>query len=297
MLARPSNYLILLLFGAITAYVVLQLRDRPIIIGVYDPAGHFDDTSTVNAESIFIDWNANIDDFKQKLQNLSAKNRVPVVTIEPWPNSKDTPYSDYLKNMSKGDYDAQIETICNATKQTTQELYIRWGHEMELKNSRYYWSNKDPSHFIESYNYFVQKCRSINDKAKFIWSPAGDVGLDKYWPDPKNVDFIGISVYSYKEWDIQNYQHQRSFKEIFREKYNRVKIYKKPIWIAELGVTGTSSYKETWLSEAKKTIANTRYMYGLIYFNSIDVEGVWGKNYETPVWNVDSVVFSSVFED
>ena len=121
----------------------------------------------------------------------------------------------------------------------------------------------------------------------YVWSPAGDKGSNQYWPGERFVDWVGMSIFEFPAFD-QAYYHQptRSFHDQMTEKYGRLCIYRKPILITEWGVTGSTEYQLSWLSDALRDLRNYPLVRVLIYFNAKDTPGAWGKDYTTPDWRI-----------
>lgn len=262
--------------------------------GIYDPGGAYNGNQSFQTEAAYYDWNINPGDFEYDIKHIYSSQRLPLITLEPWPKPEDIQNFDYLKQIPAGEYDELIVNLCKVIGDIPGEVQVRWGHEMELTNSRYFWSNKNPDDYISAYRYFVEKCRE-HKNIKFVWSPAGDNGLEKYWPGDDYVDYIGISLYSYADWEISNHGYQRSFTQILDEKYDRIREYNKPIIIAEGGVTGNDQYKLDWLKKAEESFKRYRLLKTFVYFNSKDVEGVWGQDYQTPDWTINSKLLNEFF--
>lgn len=184
--------------------------------------------------------------------------------------------------MQLGKYDLIILAVCKAISNPSRPVLIRWGHEMEQSKGRYPWAGKSSTEYISAYRHFVSLCKSSGPDLKFIWSPAGDTGSDKYWPGHSFVNYVGLSAFNYKEFTGRS----RSFLEIVWPKYLHIKNFNKPIIISESGSTGTDSEKKNWIDHALKNKIFFSQIEAIVYFNSKDVEGVWGKNVPTPDWRI-----------
>ena len=75
---------------------------------------------------------------------------------------------------------------------------------------------------------------------KFMWSPKGLPGLEKYYPGDTYVDFIGLSVFGLQPYDRDNFGHDRDFAAALKPGYDLVAKFNKPICVAELGYVGRS---------------------------------------------------------
>jgi endoglucanase len=260
---------------------------QKIKLGVFDPEGLAQNTANINWQKDFAAWTDPAELLQNKVQAAVQNNRVPLLTLEPWPVSTDPAQRGdaFLTKVTAGAYDPQINTSCVALA-GNGEVLVRWGHEMELANNRYPWSGTTPQTYVGAYKHFIDLCRKLAPTVRFVWSPAGDVGSEQYWPGSSYVDYIGISVYSSEAWELANGGVRRSFIEIAKPKLSRMAKFNRPIIVAEMGVTGTDSYKASWLSAIKVRDLRSPNLIGLVYFNSKDVEGAWGVGQTTPDWRL-----------
>lgn len=260
-------------------------------IGVYDPEKSFASSTSIALEHVFVQWNVySAFDTENDIKNIIHTKRWPLVTIEPFPrDGKDA--GMVLSDVVSGEYDNTIKNLCGIFSKVKHPVFVRWGHEMEVVNGRYPWATNDFQSFISAYRHFVTSCRAEYKDIYFVWSPAGDRRLIQYWPGAEYVDYVGLSVYEYPLWDESYYGHIRTFQEIFSEKYAEVRIFEKPILIAEFGVTSSPQFQKEWLQDAYRVFNEYPLLKTVIYFNSKDHEGVWGKDVPTPDWRVDPQVF------
>jgi len=159
---------------------------------------------------------------------------------------------------------------------------------MEMSNSRYPWAGASPALFKEAYQKFVNLCKSkINsDNVKFVWSPAGEQGLENYWPGAEYVDLIGLSVYSYDQYEYKYFNRRRTFQEVFLPIYQRVEKFGKPILIAEMGVTGTDDYKIKWVENVINELNLYPRTVGFVYLNTLDPQAIWEVGLGNPDWRL-----------
>lgn len=282
---------LLYLTTALLAIKVMNIDNKyKIKIGVYDPSGTYDTVPYVEILSEYFSWTDEIRLFSNFIDKTTKLGKTPMVTIEPWGSADHKTNSHNLMDrILQGKYDTSIIKICEELRQYDGPIYIRWGHEMELNNDRYPWSGGDGDKYIDAYRHFVDICRTnSNTNFSFVWSPAGEENLDTYWPGNSYVDYIGLSVYSFKEWEEENNGYQRDLIDIFDQRYERVKKYEKPIIIAEMGYTGSDEEKNKQLEKFSKELGRYPLLEALIYFNSVDVEGVWGWDVDTPMWGINS---------
>ena len=265
-------------------------------LGLYDPDDTYSTESRVSIENVFFSWNDAPEGITNSINTVIGRGRIPILTLEPWPLNKDDTPDQFLQSVIAGNFDQTIRSVCEVVGSSGDTIFIRWGHEMELKTVRYPWAGSNPDLYIQAYQHFVNSCRAVSPSIRYIWSPAGDKGLEKYWPGENFVDYIGLSVFSYDEWEKENIGRQRSFHEILAGKYNRVVKYKKPIIVAELGVTGSEKHKFDWLKAARQSFRSFSNLKAVVYFNKIDSEGVWGPNLQPPDWSVTPNSLTPILE-
>ncbi len=191
------------------------------IVGIYDPHQTFSGRSTIQVEQVFLPWRLdNAKEVINAIHRLRSEHRFPIIALEPWPfnwngMTKATLFSDIVN----GKYDSSIRTIFQAIGQEApQEIWIRWGHEMELSNV-FEWGQSDPQAFIAAYRHVVTLGRLYaKGNVKFIWSPAGgnDV-LHQYWPGSEYVDIIGLTYL-----ELKPSKGARSFDAGFNPRYKHI---------------------------------------------------------------------------
>lgn len=251
--------------------------------GVYDPEDRFGQTKGLAVSHIYVRWNGPDLNWTVWLDQVAAKNRWPLVTVEPWPKGDQR---SFLADIVYGSYDEDIDEICGKIGRFGRPVFFRWGHEMEKTDGPYPWQRQKGQDYIAAYRYVVDKCRGLVTKIYFVWSPAGNQGLENYWPGQDYVDYIGLSVFSFPEWDRKVYGRERSFVEAMREKYSRVVGYGKPVMITELGVTGAPAYQKDWLLGMLRSLREFPMVKTVVYYNSVDVPGAWGQDLAPPDWRV-----------
>ncbi len=260
-------------------------------LGVYDPEGAFAASPQVAIDHLYLHWEGDESGtLAEALEAITAQERWPMLTLEPWPDRADG-QDALLRDVAAGAYDARIVGICTTLAAFDRPVLLRWGHEMELETGRYPWSNRDPGEYVAAYRHVVDRCRSVASTIFYVWSPAGNAGLDRYWPGREYVDYVGLSIFSYPAWDVANFGRVRGFDENFAEKYARVAGFDRPVLIAELGVTGEPAYQLSWIKEAWLGLPRYPLVRTVVYFNAVDTELAWGAGYETPDWRIDPRVF------
>lgn len=267
------NYLIQNCFAQ-EKIININLNDttKPLL-GVYDPNQSFIKSKEVKIEHHFVTWRLdNNQELINALQTIKNHHRFPLITLESWPwewnnMTKETLFTDILA----GKYDQTIERIFNTLKaQKPQQILFRWGHEMEIID-QYPWSKSDAKSYLQAYHYLHDFADLMGvDNLMWIWSPAGFPNATNYWVGSKYADFIGLSIYATKEWNLdQNKDKIPSFQELIKAKYWFSEKYHKPLFLAEVGVNGTPAEKSQWLKEAITDLTEFTQVKAWIYFNQI----------------------------
>jgi hypothetical protein len=162
-----------------------SVREGALQIGVYDPHNKFRASPHPQIEHVFVYWQE-LDTrmLAEKISLAGETGRTLMVTVEPytkaanWRDGGERLFAD----IAAGKFDGEIESSCKAIASFSGEYWIRWGHEMEDATPRYPWARSDPRGYVMAYRKFVDKCRKIAPRARFVWSPKGERGLEAYYP-------------------------------------------------------------------------------------------------------------------
>jgi endoglucanase len=244
---------------------------------------------------------AHIDEFNKSNQRRIAKYNKPktsLLTVEPWPMFKEDTRKGLLMNIAQGKYKTIIQDFCKIMdKIDSKKIIVRWGHEMELnESSRYPWSYNEPDLYVNAYRKWVESCREVTSKVAYNWSPAGNVGQEKYYPGDKFVDTVGMSWYSYPEYEKASYNSILTFKQIMDDKYGRVSRFGKPIIAAEFGMAGTLEQKNEILrplSDLKAVKAKYPLLDGIVLFSTKSESWIPGKIGD-PDWRLTDQQISKI---
>jgi beta-mannanase len=270
---------------------VIKERSKPLQLGVYDPLLLLTGQPLITTEHLFTDIISVLNGyFKKNFDSVVSRHHNVIVTMEPWKDGKKVKDPAILTNTVNGTYDKVWTKLYEILSNTTQTVYLRWGHEMEIPIDRYAWQSMDPVAYIKAFRYFAtfQKPRANN--IKLVWGPAGDRGSVEWWPGEDVVDFVSFAIYGLPDKNINDYNRQQSFSDIFQYKFHRMRFTHRPIFITEFGVKGPEAYQKKWLLEATATINNYPEIYGLSYFNFADTPKAWGDA-ETPDWSITDSTF------
>jgi endoglucanase len=295
-------------------------------LGVYDPAGRFSGASGVAVEHVFMPWrDVDLASLAAAEDYATRRGRKLLVTTEPW-SWAGTGVKDAQAlgtDMVAGRYDREIGRMCDALGALKAPVSVRWGHEMEKRpeqalaqsyspaseeylrcreepgstirrgecsdpasSGNFTWSGWPPERYVRAYPHFVALCRKHAPKASFIWSPRGDDDLVKYYPGDEFVDEIGLSLFGLQAYDRAKFGRDRGFRDALREKYDRVRQYRKPVVVAELGFTGDSGYRATWAKEIRDARSEFPELKSVIYFNDVETYP-WPEAFGRPDWRLE----------
>ena len=284
--ARGHRAIALSIGFSVTIAAAIAEEHSWLKYGVFDPEGRFGHSNGIGLEHIFIPWEpSDVAGLRRASDYATRRNRSLMVTIEPWPTqgrNRQTLFTD----ITRGTYDADIDTVASALSALDRPLFVRWGHEMEDPTGRYPWASSDAKGYVQAYRYFVDRCRPWSQgRFSFVWSPKGKRGMSAYYPGAKYVDFVGVSVYGLEKWDIDHYGKSRDFNECFREIYSFASRYNKPVMIAELGVVGDDAYRRIWFSQVAVAPNAFPLLQIAVYFNAKEPEK-WPQGYGNPDWRI-----------
>lgn len=263
--------------------------------GAYDPHGDFTYDKFAKIEHLFLPWEDVDLSFLSTADDYAmARGREILITVEPWTWSQDkriAPKTLY-SNIVAGQYDGTIAQICGMAGHYKSKTTIRWAQEMEVTNGRFAWSGWRPSAFKIAYRKFVTECRAAAPNVKFMWSPKGLPTLAKYYPGDDVVDLVGLSIFGLQSYDQGEFGHDRTFAEILRPAYDEAVKLGKPIWVAELGYSGSQTYVDNWAKTVELAYPQFPKLEAVVYFDDKEVYP-WPKGYGLPNWRVNSNVTST----
>jgi beta-mannanase len=284
-----GTIILFILIGVSVSVYLKKTAQKEILIGGYDTTHVFAENSKTTINHRFMTWNDEETTTAKNLEDLSKNGKIPMLTVEPWEHqgeSKDM----LLESITNGKYDQNIQSICKPIQMQDSQVYLRWGHEIDLHGqSRYSWAQNKPTEYVSAFRHWVETCKKYTTKATFIWSPAGIEGLENFYPGDKYVDVVGLSIFGYPDYEIKQFGKAQNFNDVFNSRYDRVKGFKKPIFIAEFGVAGDDQYKKEWLSLAHQQIFETQQfslLKGIIYFNGED-PNPWIPDIAPPDFKID----------
>lgn len=277
-----------------------SLRVQPqMVLGVYDPQKAFSSNSAVLIEHRFVPWRLdNTTELKTALVQAKEANRFPLISLEPWAwNWQGMTDRTLLQDIVKGKYDSTLRDLFLTLQQEApSKILLRWGHEMEMVG-QYPWAKQDAAAYVAAYRYIVNFAhRMAVNNLLWVWSPAGNQSARAYFPGQDYVDYVGISIFAAKAWNLQDKTQALPFKDLIDEKYWVARLYRKPMIIVELGVEGTNTQQGAWLAQMVKQLPKFPRIKAVVYFNQIQPKIV-PLAIGQPDWKLSERVPSQLLQD
>lgn len=261
----------------------------PLPFGVYDPGGDFTNDKNVQIEHLFLPWeDVYLPSLKEADSYALERHRALLVTIEPWTwsrSERNTP-RHLMNGIFDGTYDKNMRTICEVLNTLQSPVTVRWAQEMDDDNGQFIWAGWKPETYIAAYRREIDICRKAAPKVRYMWSPTGLEGMEKYYPGDDYVDVVGISVFGYQPWDQAHYNRDQTFEDIMAPRYKRAAAFGKPVVVAELGYSGKQAYVDNW-ENTVRMVSKEKYpqLVGVVYFNYPEVYN-WPEGFGRPDWRV-----------
>lgn len=262
-------------------------RVHAMQFGVFDPRGEFDDDSELKLRHVYVSW-ADFDaaELYARAKKIEMRGGNLLLTIEPWPINEDK--VNLLSSITGSKYNDVIDELAGVLSKLRGPVYVSWGHEMDQDlTERYAWSGRDPKAFTAAYRHVVDRMREkVSTELHWIWAGVLKQGSLRYWPGDEYVDFVGMPIYSFPVFDQRTYGYIRDFRHTFEEKSAIVKDLGKPLFITEMGVSGSPDFESFWLHQAFMSLPDYPEIAGILFFYAKDTEGAWGSDLPTPDWHV-----------
>ncbi len=192
-----------------------------------------------------------------------------------------------MQRIVDGGYDAQLSQISSVLAASHRPVYIRFAHEMELVGL-YPWSNQDPSLYIAAYRHVVDFVRTHGGvQSRWVWSPAGNVGSNDYYPGDDDVDVIATTIL----YDKYFYPDFKPNFDDLASARSWLQSLGKPVWIAEFGAGKADPIlQQTLVGQALHNYQADGYS-AIVYLNSAD-SNIAGPDYRLPNFSA----FGSLFD-
>ena len=180
---------------------------------------------------------------------------------------------DITKEVSDGDYDADIEKLLKTFKKINNPIFLRLGYEFDKKDKY------NPETFVRAWKHIFDKLRDMKiNNVAMVWCVCpfnGTEPVEQFYPGENYVDWIGIDVF-YSRHITGNYKPVEDFLEL-------AKKYKKPVMVgestaAEVGVlNGEKSWNE-WFKPYFEWIQNHPIIKAFCYINwDWEKDKTWGS--------------------
>ncbi|MBI4319609.1 MAG: glycosyltransferase [Chloroflexi bacterium] len=228
----------------------LDPKFREVAIGVYPPDDALRPVAKI-AHS-FATWSPDGAGRMGALAQDAAKNgQVSMISWEPRLSSAPSAGeadASLLRRIGEGEFDGHIADVAARLKMTGQPILLRFGHEMDLPDDGLHpWSYQPAQTYVEAYRRIHRVFEEQQaDNVFWVWSPGGrfedgEFTSTKWYPGDSYVDFVGLSVFVYWEWEewdeARRAAHSyRSPREAIQPAYEEVLKLGKPIILAEVGV-------------------------------------------------------------
>jgi cellulose synthase/poly-beta-1,6-N-acetylglucosamine synthase-like glycosyltransferase len=242
-------------------------------LGAYDPSA-----SLTQLPLALQEWyvpQANPALMAARLAQTDAQ-RIPLITVEPFPSAPDTNTS-VLEQVASGQLDDELIQLAHVVREDgPPTVLIRWAQEMDL-TLLYPWSSENPALYKAAFRHVVEVFRTQGvTNVNWVWSPAGQGNALAYYPGDDVVDYVGLTVLGDADWDAElGFQQRQSMADILQPRYRAVQAANKPIIITELGVSGSAAEQVAWLSDGATELAKFPLLHGIVYFNASNAANNW----------------------
>ena len=244
-------------------------RSLTFFSGAYSYPGLDKPLPHSSIESAFVSW---IDPHAPQhitslLERARQRRSLALVTLEPFPDPS-RPQSDrtLVADVIRGDYNQRIKAVLEPLCRPEQPVLLRFAHEMD-NTGQYPWSVNRSEDYVRLYrSVWAQARRPQCRRLHWVWSPAGNRKSGAFWPGGDAVDLIGVSVYSSPRWS-QNGE-LRSFAQVYEQRRWLHLQFRKPLLVAEMGVSGSDQQRRRWLMDAREAIRRYPELIGWVYFSA-----------------------------
>jgi cellulose synthase (UDP-forming) len=238
-------------------------------IGIYSP----NEPATPSMPIIrhtFMDWRENRK-LSEELLKTERLASTPLITIEP---KGDSDGKQLLNDITAGKYDQRLLVLINTMKLSPNTVYVRFAHEMDLPGV-YAWGGQEPQAYISAYKHFVDLAQSHQaNNLRWVWSPAGTEGSERYYPGETYVDVVGTTILYDRYWS--NNYHPSFYR--LQEQRAWLQTFGKPVWITEFGAGNADPKFQTSL--LKDTLRHYRsYGYDALIYLNIPDSNINGPDY------------------
>jgi endoglucanase len=291
---RPNGAtgLAALLSALVLATVTSAAPPGPMPFGVYDPEGTFINDTEVSIEHVCLPWeDVNLNSLLEADAYALERNRALLITVEPWTWTRDERHTPQFlrEGIAQGSYDARMRGVCSVVATLQSPVSIRWAHEMEDTDGQFIWANWRPRDYISAYRRMTDICRAEAPAINLVWSPLGLPDASEYYPGDDYVNLVGLSVFGYEPWENAILGGAQTYADILDKRYDEVKEFNKPVFVAELGYSGSQEYVNRWESDVRRARPDLPLLVGVAYFNQAEVYP-WPDGFGFPDWRIENRV-------
>ena len=244
-------------------------RHLPFLTGAYRYPPVAESLPNSSIETAFVSW---VDPdapghIKELLDRARHRRSLAMVSLEPFADpSRADGNRTLVEDTVRGIYQPRLRTILQALCRPDQPVLLRFAHEMD-HTGQYPWSVRRGDDYVRLYRAVwgeaqQPRCRRVH----WVWSPSGNGDARPFWPGADAVDLIGVSVYSSPRWQANG--HLRSFAEVYEQRRWLHLHFRKPLLVAEMGVSGTPLQQRRWLESARAAITRYPELIGWVYFSA-----------------------------
>jgi endoglucanase len=160
---------------------------------------------------------------------------------------------------------------------------------METDDGQFIWSDWEPDAFISAFRRMMEVCRAEAPNINIVWSPIGQDNALDYYPGDEYVDLVGLSIFGYEPWEVAILGGAQTYSDVLTKRYNVVKGVNKPVFVAELGYSGSQAYVDSWEGEVRLARPDLPLLVGVAYFHQKEVYS-WPDGFGTPDWRIENRV-------
>jgi len=211
------------------------------------------------------------------------RGATPLITWEPWDPS--THWHPLLADIAAGREDDRIRRWASDARKWHSPVLLRFAHEMN--GDWYPWSERrEPAQTAAHYVAAWRRVRAVFREARahnvgFVWAPNCEPAdrIERLYPGPADVDWIGVDVYNHPEWP-------KDPAGMIEPLLNFAEQHRKPILLTEVGCAehylperptmdaATWANKTRWINRLFEVMARRPSIRGIVWFN-VNKESDW----------------------
>ncbi len=271
-----------------------RAHSDPLALGVFlpdaaeDPSSidRFADTTGKRPAIVmwFQGWENDGEFDEPRLDAVSRRGAMPMVTWEPWNHRQEVKQSKYaLRKIASGKHDAYIRRWARDAAAWDKPLYLRFAHEMN--GSWYPWgvqvNGNTRAQYVAAWRHVVRIFRQEGaTKVRWVWSPSAEVlgngvAFEEIYPGDDYVDWVALDGYNWGT--TRSHSDWTSLAKLFGPSYDVLTaMTDKPIMIAEMASAEAGGDKAAWIRDGFLEGVPSRLpkVEAVVWFNS-DKEADW----------------------